>query len=275
LTHGPEAIVREYTAPSPHHGVAVELPDGTLVVSEGTAEGRTGIRVLDAEGNEVASSAECPDLHGEAVSADEAVTFGCADGAIVYRDGAIIKASAPTPVGQASALSGTEGSAIALAEYLVPDAKAGEPSRVGLVDTVAGTERTVELPAPYGYWSLGRLEDGTGLVLGQDGALHVVDVEAATVTASYPVIDPWTEPEDWKAPTPKLFVLAGMAYVLDAGANALAVVDPVTGEVWQRTDLGVTPGEIAGVPGDGPGGHDHEDGEEGATTDGGEAPQEG
>jgi hypothetical protein len=253
------AVVREYTTASPHHGVAVELPDGSLVVSEGTEEGRSGALALDATDAQLAASDQCPDLHGEAVSAGEAVTFGCGDGVLVYRAGAFTKAPAPTPVGATSTMVGTEGSPIALGNYTVADADPSEPARVAVVDTVAGTHRVIEVPATYGSRSLGRLDDGTGLVLGTDGALHVLDVEAGTVTGSYPVIDPWEVPEDWTAPSPKLMVLDGMVYIVDTTANALVVVDPVTGEVWKTVDLGVVPGEIAGVPGNGPGAHDHTD----------------
>ncbi|MDR1295359.1 MAG: hypothetical protein LBK59_10500 [Bifidobacteriaceae bacterium] len=261
------AMIREYQAASPHHGVAVELPDGTLLVSEGTPEARSGAIALDATDTQVGTSDECPGLHGEAVSAGEAVTFGCADGVLIYRDGAFTKAPAPAPVGSTSTMVGTEGSPIALGNYTVADAGPSEPPRVAVVDTVAGTERLIELPAPYGSRSLGRLDDGTGLVLGTDGALHVLDVDAATVTGSYPVIDPWEVPEDWTAPSPKLMVLEGMVYIVDTTAKALVVVDPVTGEIWKTVDLGVVPGEMAGVAGDGPGAHDHEGEEEGETHD--------
>ena len=63
---------RTLTTPAVHHGVAVELSDGTLVISEGTEEERTGIRVLDVDGAQVASSDECPGVHGEAVAARRA-----------------------------------------------------------------------------------------------------------------------------------------------------------------------------------------------------------
>src|SRR5690606_41380810 len=46
----PAADLREHTTASAHHGVAVELSDGTLVVTESTYETRTGIRVNDARG---------------------------------------------------------------------------------------------------------------------------------------------------------------------------------------------------------------------------------
>jgi hypothetical protein len=261
LEEGLGAVLREHATAAAHHGVAVELPDGTLVVSEGTADGRTGIRVLDGAGTEIGASDECPDLHGEAVSADEAVTFGCSDGVIVYLDGQISKAPAPEPAGATSAMAGTEGSPVALGNYTVEGADASDPARVALVDTATAVERTVELPAAYGSGSLGRLEDGTGLVLGTDGKLHVIDVLDAAVTASYPVIGPWEVPENWQDPTPRLLVLNEMVYILDPAASALVVVDPVTGDIWKQTDLGVVPSEIAGVNGAGPGAHEHGDDE--------------
>jgi DNA-binding beta-propeller fold protein YncE len=86
-------------------------------------------------------------------------------------------------------------------------------------------------------------------VLGTDGSLHVIDPASARLLRSIPVVEPWEEPMEWQEPRPAVTVLEGMAYVTDPSANALHVVDVVTGEVWESTDLPVTPNEVLGVTG--------------------------
>lgn len=244
------AEVRELTTPSAHHGVAVELADGTLVVSEGTEEARTGIRVLDAEGTEVAASAECPGVHGEAVAADEAVVIGCEDGAVVYAGGSIQKVAAPDAYGRIGNQAGTEASPIVLGDYKSdPDAELERPTRVSLIDTRDASLRLVDLPSSYTFRSLARGDDGEALVLGTDGSLHVIDPESGTLVRSIPVLDAWEEPDEWQSPRPAVTVLDGTAYVTDPAANAVHAVDVVTGEVWLSATLEVTPNELTTASG--------------------------
>jgi hypothetical protein len=246
-----DADVREVTTPSAHHGVAVELADGRLVVSEGTEDARTGIRVLDAEGTEIAASDACPGVHGEAVAADEAVVIGCEDGAVVYAGGTVSKVAAPDAYGRIGNQAGTEASPVVLGDYKSdPDAELERPTRVSLIDTRTATLRLVDLPASYTFRSLGRGEDGEALVLGTDGSLHVIDPEAGTLVRSIPVIDAWEEPDEWQSPRPTLTVLDGSAYVTDPATSTVHAVDIVSGEVWRTATLEVTPNELTGVTGD-------------------------
>ncbi|WP_380167711.1 hypothetical protein [Jannaschia sp. R86511] len=76
----PDASRVENATADPHHGVAVELADGSMVVTEGTADARSTVRVLDPDGDELARTDDCPGVHGEATAADEAVVVGCEDG---------------------------------------------------------------------------------------------------------------------------------------------------------------------------------------------------
>ena len=246
----PDAEVRALTTPSAHHGVAVELTDGTLVVSEGTADARTGIRVLDADGTEVAASDQCPGVHGEAVAADEAVVIGCEDGAVVVTGGTVRKVTAPDAYGRIGNQAGSEASPVVLGDYKSdPDAELERPTRVSLIDTRDASLRLVDLPASYTFRSLARGEDGEALVLGTDGALHVIDPESGTLVRSIPVLGAWEEPEEWQAPRPALTVLDGTAYVTDPASGAVHAVDVVTGEVWRSATLDVTPNELTGVSG--------------------------
>lgn len=255
----PDPDVREHTTPTAHHGVAVELADGTLVVSEGTEDARTGIRVLDADGAEIAASDACPGVHGEAVAADEAVVIGCEDGAVVYAGGSVTKVQSPDAYGRIGNQAGTEASPIVLGDYKSdPDADLERPTRVSLIDTRTASVRLVDLPASYTFRSLGRGDAGEALVLGTDGQLHVIDPESGTLTRSVPVIAAWEEPEEWQSPRPTLTVLDGSAYITDPATNSIHAVDIETGEIWVSAELTVTPNELTGVSGTAEdGAHEH------------------
>jgi outer membrane protein assembly factor BamB len=259
----PDAATREYTTPSAHHGVAVELTDGTLVVSDGTEDERTGVRVLDAENTEIAAIDTCPGVHGEAVAADEAVVIGCEDGAVVWAGGALTKVTAPDAYGRIGNQAGSEASPYVLGDYKSdPDADLERPTRVSLIDSRDASIRLVDLPASYTFRSLARGDAGEALVLGTDGALHVIDPESGTVVRSVPVIDAWEEPEEWQQPRPAITVLDGSAYITDPATNSVHAVDVETGEVWLSAELEVTPNEVAGVSGAVAEHGAHEDGHE-------------
>ena len=93
-----------YTTPEPHHGVAVELEDGKLLVTLGNEESRSGIAVLSAgkgqERQEIVRNEDCPGVHGEAVAAGEAVVVGCENGMLIYKDGVITKVASPDAYGR-------------------------------------------------------------------------------------------------------------------------------------------------------------------------------
>lgn len=243
--------LRELTTPSAHHGVAVELTDGTLVVSEGTEDARTGIRVLDASGTEIATNDQCPGVHGEAVAADEAVVIGCEDGALVTKDGVITKVASPDAYGRIGNQAGSEESPYVLGDYKSdPDADLERPTRVSIIDTRDASLKLVDLPASYTFRSLGRGDAGEALVLGTDGALHVIDPETGTVTRSVPVIDAWEESTTWQDPRPTLYVQDGSAYITDPATSTIHAVDIETGEIWNSVHLTVVPNELTGASGD-------------------------
>ncbi|MEN5073376.1 zinc metallochaperone AztD [Isoptericola cucumis] len=246
----PDRETREHTTPEAHHGVAVELSDGTLVVSEGTEDARTGIRVLDADGEQVAASDECPGVHGEAVAADEAVLIGCEDGVLVVSDGKITKVDSPDDYGRVGNQAGSEESPVVLGDYKTdPDAELERPTRVSLTDTTTGEMTLVDLPASYTFRSLARGDHGEALVLGTDGKIHVIDPKTGELETSIPVIDAWEEPVEWQSPRPAIFVLDGSAYVTDPANRAIHAVDIESGEVWNSAELDVEPNEINGISG--------------------------
>src|SRR5690606_9164518 len=222
----------------PHHGVALVLENGEMVVTMGDEEERPGIQVLDAEGEETARSEECPGVHGEATAEGEAVVIGCEDGALVYSGGEITKIDSPDDYGRIGNQAGHEDSRYVLGDYKTdPDAELERPERVSVIDTEAGELELVDLDASYSFRSLGRGPHGEGLVLGTDGAIHVIDPESAEVTDSFPVIGEWKEPIEWQEARPTLYVRDHTAYVTDPGEKKLYAVDVESGEVQAETEL--------------------------------------
>lgn len=250
LLEGSKPETETYTTEEAHHGVAVELSDGALLTTLGNEDERTGIVVLDAERKEIARNEDCPGVHGEAVAADETVVVGCQDGLLVYRDGAITKVQSPDAYGRIGNQAGDENSPVLLGDYKTdPDAELERPTRVSLTDTATGELTLVDLGTSYTFRSLGRGPAGEALVLGTDGALHVIDVNSKSVTQTIPVVDAWEEPVKWQEPRPALFVHEGTAFVSDPAKNSVHAVDLSTGEVTQTGELAHTPNELTGVTG--------------------------
>ncbi|GIG26006.1 zinc metallochaperone AztD [Cellulomonas denverensis] len=247
----PDTERRAFTTPQAHHGVAVELSDGSVVVSEGDEDTRTGIRLLAADGAQTAADDQCPGVHGEAVAADETVVIGCEDGALIVAGGQITKVTSPDAYGRIGNQAGSEDSPIVLGDYKSdPDADLERPTRVSLIDTRTAELTLVDLPSSYTFRSLARGDDGEALVLGTDGNLHVIDPETGTLVRSMPVLDAWEEPEDWQQPRPAIQVHEGTAYIADPAHDRLLAVDVLTGEVWNTADLTVTPNELTVATGE-------------------------
>ena len=239
-------------SPEAHHGVSIVLEDGTLLTTIGTPDARTGVRVLDADGEETARNEECPSVHGEGTTAGEIVVFGCSDGVLVYDNGEFTKIAAPDAYGRTGNQYVTDTSSIAVGDYNSnPDSEGYELTQLTLLDTVAKTSSIVTLPAGIAYtWrGVARGPSDETLLLGTDGALHVLDAETGAITASYPVIDPWEGPAEWQDAHPALVVLGDTAYVTDPATNSILAVDIATGAVGASAQLPATPNEVAAVTG--------------------------
>ncbi|UPL14396.1 zinc metallochaperone AztD [Microbacterium galbinum] len=236
-----------------HHGVSIVLEDGTFLTTVGNADGRNGIVVRDADGAEIASSDQCPGVHGEGTAANEVVVFGCEDGALVYADGEITKLSAPDqPYGRMGNAYVSESSPIIVGDYKNdPDAEGYLLGAVTLIDTEALTYEVVDLPegAEYTFRDVARGPGELAYILGSDGSIHVLDPESGEITDTYPVIDAWEGPAEWQDAHPAIVVAGDIAYVTEPAANSVHAVDLTTGEVLASTELEVTPNEIAPAAG--------------------------
>lgn len=169
--------VKTMKAPEPHHGVAVVLSDGTQVRSEGNEDTRTGAVALDVSGAEIARSAECPGIHGEAVVADETAVFGCENGVLAFADGTFTKIASPGEYGRVGTIKAHADSAIGLGDFKVdPEAELERTEQFSLIDADTNEVRVVRFPVSVSYsWrSLARGPHAEALILGTDGNLYVV-----------------------------------------------------------------------------------------------------
>ncbi|MEV5929320.1 zinc metallochaperone AztD [Streptomyces cellulosae] len=248
LSSGKNPEGRTYTSAEAHHGVAIELANGELLTTLGTEEKRTGALVLDENNKEIARNENCPGVHGEAAAKNEAVGLGCEDGILIYKDGRFTKIDAPDDYGRIGNQAGSDASPVLLGDYKTdPEAELERPTRVSLIDTEKKQLRLVDLGVSYSFRSLGRGPHGEALVLGTDGALHVIDPTTGRIEKKIPVVGEWQEPLDWQQARPTLFVRGHVAYVSEPGKKALHAVDVETGKKITSVTLPKSTNELSGV----------------------------
>ncbi len=242
--------VRSATVTTPHHGVAVARADGSVVVSVGDEETRSGVAILDRVGRQLAANDTCPGLHGEAAAAGGALTFGCEDGVLIVRGNEIRKAASPDPYGRIGNQAGSDQSPIVLGDYKTdPYAELERPRQFTLTDTATGIIRVVPMDASYSFRSLDRGPTGEAVILGTDGALHVYDPVTAERIAHIPAIGAWEEPDEWQSPMPNLHIQDDTAYVTDPVARRLVAIDVSDGTTLVETSLDRPTIELTGVEG--------------------------
>ncbi|WP_413755304.1 zinc metallochaperone AztD [Streptomyces sp. MMBL 11-3] len=248
LSSGKKPKGRTYASAEAHHGVAIELADGQLLSTLGTEEKRTGALVLDKENKEIARYEKCPGVHGEAAAKNEAIAVGCEDGILIYQDGEFTKIDAPDAYGRIGNQAGSDVSPVLLGDYKTDaEAELERPTRISLIDTGKKKLRLVDLGTSYSFRSLARGPQGEALVLGTDGALHVIDQDSGKVEKKIPAVGKWQEPLDWQQPRPTLFVRGGTAYVSEPGKKALHAIDLETGRKTASVTLPQSTNELSGV----------------------------
>ncbi|MEV8319789.1 zinc metallochaperone AztD [Streptomyces sp. NPDC059900] len=239
---------RTYASAEAHHGVAIELADGELLSTLGTEEKRTGTLVLDKNNKEVTRNEKCPGVHGEAAARDEAIAVGCEDGVLIYQDGKFTKVDAPDDYGRIGNQAGSDASPVLLGDYKTdPEAELERPTRVSLIDTEKKKLHLVDLGTSYSFRSLARGPQGEALVLGTDGAIHVIDPASGKVEKKIPAVGKWQEPLDWQQARPTLFVRGNTAYVSDPSKKALHAIDLATGKKTTSVTLPESTNELSGV----------------------------
>nr|WP_223875338.1 hypothetical protein [Nanchangia anserum] len=243
--------LRHLTASNPHHGVAVPLAEGRVLMTEGTEKERHSIVLYDREGKEVTRTDECPGVHGVAEVGDgSVVSFGCENGPVVFRDGQFHKVASTEAYQRTGNQRGSEHDRYVLTDYKVDkDADLERPTRVGILDTAADTMRTVDLGSPYWFRSLERGPNGEGVVLTYNGKLNIIDMAEGRITKTIDVVGEWSEDKEWQKPNVAVRVLDDIAYVSDPHSKKLHMVGLGSGKVIKTVDLPQVPNEIAVVDG--------------------------
>ncbi len=251
LGDGQLDVLEETATEDPHHGVAVPLSDGGLLTTQGTEDARSTVQVLDADGQVVAETDDCPGVHGEAAAqpteSGDVISLGCENGSVIYRDGEFHKVAIDGDYQRSGNQKGHEDSPIVLADHKVEAEPAGgieRPTEIALIDTRDATQQIVDLGSPYWFRSLDRGPDGEALVLTYDGELNILDPDSGEILHEVPVTGEWEEGENWQEAGPMLSVADGTAFVVDPEAKKLSMVDVASGEVYRELDLPVVPHEI-------------------------------
>ncbi|MBT2586381.1 zinc metallochaperone AztD [Arthrobacter sp. ISL-95] len=245
----PEA--QTYKADTAHHGVSIVLEDGKLLTTLGDKTSRSGAMALESHGDhwdKVAESKECPGIHGEGTAMDEAVIFGCEDGALLYHHGKFEKFTAPDKYGRMGNAFVSETSPIVVGDYKTdPDAEGYLLNSVALIDTEKHTFNVVKLPATvqYTFRDVARGPGDLAYILSTDGSIHVLDPKDGKIVNEFPVIKAWEGPADWQDAHPAIVVNGNTAYVTEPAANTVHSVDLTTGKVTASSKLDVVPNEIA------------------------------
>lgn len=237
------------TSEAAHHGVALELADGSILSTIGTAEARSGVRHLAADGTELTRDEQCPSVHGEGALKGEIVMFGCEDGVLLFDGGAFTKIDAPDEFGRTGNAYVSDTSAIAFGDYKTdPDQEGYLLSQLARIDTATQTMSIVDLPegVEYTWRGVGRDGHDNVVVLGADGSLSLLD-ESGELVDTWDVIDPWESPTEWQQPHPGLHVVGDIAYVTEPAKDRILAVDLHTGEVSAEATLDVVPNEFVVV----------------------------
>lgn len=242
---------QSYQAPSPHHGVSIVLDDGTLLTTVGDKSSRSGVTALEAHEDHwhaITESKDCPGIHGEGTAADEAVVFGCEDGALLYHHGSFEKFTAPDKYGRMGNVFVTDSSPIVVGDYNNnPDAEGYLLNAVVLLDTEKHSYKTVTLPKDvhYTFRDIARGPDGLAYILSTDGSIHVLDPADGTIVNKFPVIKAWEGPVEWQDAHPAIVVNGNTAYVTEPASSTIHAVDLTTGKIGASVTMDAVPNEIA------------------------------
>lgn len=167
---------------TPHHGVAIPLPNNELAVSFVANEGDalpTGVKIVNATGEEQSRITDaCTDLHGAAY-VDNTLAFGCVGSVVLY--------DVTTKETKVIALK-DEGSRVGTfkfvndSDYLLSNYSVGKEAatEVGIINRRTGDLQYVTIPAAYK--SALYATNDHGYVLAEDGYLYEIDFATATIS---------------------------------------------------------------------------------------------
>ncbi len=226
-----------------HHGVAAPLADGGFLASYAEGEDAAGVLVLDAEGKETARIGGCEGLHGEAHAGDDAYAFGCSDGVLLVDGGEGEKIDSPVDGAGTRSLVGAHDSDV-LAGNLTSETDESVTQKIALYDVEKKSATAVDLGTEFASYAR---DGGQTIVLGTDGALHVVDDATGKVVEKHQVMDPWELTDEYSDPKPQVAAGGGFAWVTDPRDSSIALIELGTGKERTKATLSDVPTSLAVV----------------------------
>ena len=244
---------REYKVAAPHHGLAVQMGDYLLVSASNPDDPdkrRTGMLVIDAQGQQVGELHDCPDLHGEATSGN-LLAVGCATGLLIAKEAAtgpvveFLPYSESLPEGKTTTLLGGVGLQYFLGNY--------GADRVVLIDPSAEDDsfRLVDLPTRRVHFAVNPGTPKFAYVFTEDGQLRELDVVSGELTRSLQLTQPYSMDGEWDLPRPRIAVAGGDIAVTDPLAGTIHIVDAADFQKEREIALEGAPFNIVAVGGSG------------------------
>ncbi len=244
-----KATTRDIKIAAPHHGVAAQLGDFTLISRPNAEDPKAlpiGIDVYGPDGDHVGDLHACPDLHGEASSGDT-LAIACAAGLLLVteaKDGPkleLLPYSASLPAGKSTTLLGGVAMQYWLGNY--------GADKVAIIDPSAAEPfRLVDLPSRRVHFVIDPQRVKFAYIFTEDGTLHRLDVVSGAIDETLKLTQPYSMDGEWSLPRPRLAVagnhiavtdpLAGLVHLVDAESFTLARDIPVAGTPYNIVAVG-------------------------------------
>ncbi|WP_158043474.1 metallochaperone AztD [Skermanella pratensis] len=235
-----------------HHGLAAPM-GSHIVVSvphDNPEEPRVGLKVVDADGNQVGDLVNCPGVHGQAQSA-RMFAFGCRDGIVVATSG---KGSEPPTLEHISTTGLGEGYVSTLKGGTAMQFFLGNygPSSMVIIEPGTGEAfRKIDLPTRRVDFALDPAKARNSYILTEDGTLHLLDILSGKIEKSVRITEPYSMDGHWRDPRPRLAVAGEHVAVTDPLKGLVRLVSTETLEEERTIKVEGRPYTIVAVGGSG------------------------
>jgi hypothetical protein len=244
---------REVETEAPHHGVAIAYGENTLVTWPNRTDptkNPDGVRVVAADGTQVGSDTDCPNLHGEA-SSGNLLAIACQTGLLMVESkggvpqSELLPYAAGLPQGaKVSTILGGKGLQYFLGNF--------GPSAVVLIDPAEQEAfRLVELPTRRVHFAVDPVRVKFAYIFTEDGKLHRLNVLSGRISDTLELTQPYSMDGHWSDPRPRIAVGGDDIFVTDPLAGKVLVIDAESFTKEREIALPGKPFNIVAVAGSG------------------------